>query len=133
VVPPQMPTGGPIGEAVLDDQSHGGPLDPESVTGLGHGQIGRVGEEASPARRTPMLGLPEDEVDRTIVAGVAEVVEAAVCDAVAACPVATARAATPRVIATVSFQARRGQVFGACDPLGNIRDIVTGWAHGHPS
>jgi hypothetical protein len=128
-----MPTGGPIGEAILDDQSHGGPLDPEGVTGLGHGQVGRVGEEASPARRTAMLGLPEDEVDGTTVAGIAEVVEAAVCDAVAARAVATGRAATPRVIATVSLQAGRGQVFGACDPLRKIRDIVTGWAHRHPS
>src|SRR6266705_1650848 len=39
VVPPEMPTRGPIGEAVLDDQSHGGPLDPEGVTGLGQGQV----------------------------------------------------------------------------------------------
>jgi hypothetical protein len=80
-----------------------------------------------------MLGLPEDEIDGTTLAGVAEVVEAAVCDAVAARAVATARAATLRVIATVSLEAGRGQVFGACDPLRNIRDIVTGWAHGRPS
>jgi hypothetical protein len=133
MVPPQMPTGGPIGEAVLDDQSHGGPLDPEGVTGLGQGQVGHVGEEASPTRRTPMLGLHEDEVDGTTVAGIAEVVEAAVCDTVAAGAVATGRAATPWVIATVSFQTGRGQVFRACDPLGNIRDIVTGWAHGRCS
>jgi hypothetical protein len=76
-----------------------------------------------------MLGLQEDEVDRTAVAGVAEVVESTVCDAVAAGAVATARAATPWVIATVSFQAGRGQIFRACDPLRNIRDIVTGRAH----
>jgi len=80
-----------------------------------------------------MLGLPEDEVDGTAVAGIAEVVEAAVGDAVAARAVATGRAATPGVIATVSFQTGRGQVFRACDPLGNIRDIVTGWAHGRCS
>jgi hypothetical protein len=42
-----------------------------------------------------MLGLQEDEVDRTAVAGVAEVVEATVCDTVAAGAVATASAATP--------------------------------------
>jgi hypothetical protein len=73
-----------------------------------------------------MLGLPEDEVDRTVVAGIAEVVEAAVCDAVPPGAVATGRTATPQVIATVSFQTRCRQVFRACDPLGNIRDIVTG-------
>lgn len=133
MVPPQMPTGGPIGEAVLDDQSHGGPLNPEGRAGFGQGQVGRVGEEAALARRTPMLRLPEDEIDGTIVARVAKVVKAAVCDAVAARAVATGRAATPWVTATVSLEARRGQVFGACDPLRNIRDIVTGWAHGHPS
>ena len=84
VVAPQMPTRGPIGEAVLNDQSHGGPLDPQGVMGLGQGQVGRVGKEASPARRTTMFGLPEDEVDGTTVAGIAEVVKAAMCDAVAA-------------------------------------------------
>jgi hypothetical protein len=80
-----------------------------------------------------MLGLPEDEVDGTTVAGIAEVVEAVVCDAVAACGVATRRAATSRIIATVSLESRRGEVFGASDPLRNIRDIVTRWAHGHSS
>jgi len=133
VVTPQMPTRGPIGEAVLNDQSHGRPLDPEGVMGLGQGQVGRVGKEASPARRTPMLGLPEDEVDGTTVSGIAEVVEAAVCDAVAACGVATRRAATARIIATVSLQSRRGEVFGVSDPLRNIRHIVTRWAHGSSS
>jgi hypothetical protein len=76
-----------------------------------------------------MLGLQEDEVDRTVMAGVAQVVEATACNAVAAGAVATASAATPWVIATVSFDAGRGQIFGACDPLGSIRDIVTGRVH----
>jgi hypothetical protein len=80
-----------------------------------------------------MFGLPEDEVDGTIVAGIAEVVKPAVCDAVAARGVSTRRAATSRIIATVSLQSRRGEVFGASDTLRNIRDIVTGWAHGHSS
>ena len=76
-----------------------------------------------------MLGLQEDDVDRTALAGVAEVMKATVCDAVPAGTVTTAGTATPWVIATVSFQAGRGQIFRACDPLGNIRDIVTGRAH----
>lgn len=76
-----------------------------------------------------MLRLQEDEVDRTAVAGVAEVVEATECEAVAAGAVATASAATPWVIATVPFQAGRGEIFRAGDPLGNIRDIVTGRVH----
>lgn len=133
MVPPQMPTGGPIGEAVLDDQSHGGPLDPEGISGLGQGHVGHIGEEASSARRAPMLGLQEHEVDGTAMAGIAEVVEAAVCDTITAGAVATGRTATPRVIATVLFQSGRGQIFRACDPLGNIRERVTGWAHGRRS
>jgi hypothetical protein len=76
-----------------------------------------------------MLGLQEDEVDRTAVAGVAEVVEATAGDTVTAGAVATASAATPWVVATVLFQLGRGQIFRACDPFGNIRDIVTGRAH----
>jgi len=76
-----------------------------------------------------MLGLQEDEVDRTTVAGVAEVVEATAGNTVAAGAVATASAATPWVVATVLFQSGRGQIFRAYDPFGNIRDIVTGRAH----
>jgi hypothetical protein len=129
VVPPQMPTGGPIGEAVLDDESHGGPLDPEGIEGFGPGQVGDVGEEASSARQAPMLGLLEDEVDGAVVARVTEVMEVTVCDAVAAGGAATGWAATPGIIATVAFQSRRGQILRASDPLGIIRDIVTGWAH----
>ena len=63
-----------------------------------------------------MLGLPEDEVDGTIVAGIAEVVEAAVGDAIAAGAVATGRAATPRVIASVSFQTGAGRSSGRVIP-----------------
>jgi len=80
-----------------------------------------------------MLGLPEDEDDGTAVAGIPEVVEAAECDAIAMGGAATGWAATPWIIATVAFQSRRGQIFRACDPLGNIRDVVTGWAHGRCS
>jgi hypothetical protein len=80
-----------------------------------------------------MFGLQEDEVDGAAVAGIAEVVEVAEGDAVAAGGAVTARAATPWVIATVAFQSGRGPIFGACDPLGNIRDRVTGWAHGRCS
>jgi hypothetical protein len=80
-----------------------------------------------------MLGLLENEVDGAAVATIAQVVEAAVCDAVTAGAASTARAATPWVIATVAFQSRRGQIFRACDPLGNIRDVVTGWVHGRCS
>jgi len=76
-----------------------------------------------------MLGLQEDEVDRTTVAGVAEVVEATAGNTVAAGAVATASAATPWVVATVLFQSGRGQIFRAYDPFGNIRDIVTRRAH----
>ena len=54
-----------------------------------------------------MLGLPEDQDDGAAVAGIAEVVEAAVCDAVAAGAAATGRAATLWVIATVAFQSGR--------------------------
>src|SRR5205809_7584961 len=50
VVPPQVPTGGPIWEAVLDDQSHGGLFDPQGVTGLGQVPVGHVGADARPAR-----------------------------------------------------------------------------------
>ena len=132
MVAPQMPTRGPIGEAVLNDQSHGGPLDPQGVMGLGQGQVGRVGKEASPARRTTMFGLPEDEVDGTTVAGIAEVVKAAMCDAVAARR-GHKKGSDVSDNCDCVAPVERGEVFGVSDTLRNICDIVTGWAHGHSS
>jgi hypothetical protein len=50
VVAPEVPTGGLIGEAVLDDESDGQGHDPMGVAGPGRGQVGHIGGKSPDAR-----------------------------------------------------------------------------------
>src|SRR5947208_8032021 len=50
VLAPEGPTGGPIRQAVLDDQSDGGVDDASCVVAAGVGEVGHVGVEILAAR-----------------------------------------------------------------------------------
>lgn len=56
MVPPEMPTGGSIGQVVLGHQSHGQTHDAMGVLAVGGGQIAGVGLEVMAAVPAVMLG-----------------------------------------------------------------------------
>jgi hypothetical protein len=64
VVAPQMPTGGLIGQAVLDDESHGQGDDAMDIMGLRHGVVGHVCVDVFAAAGAAMLGIHKVNVAR---------------------------------------------------------------------
>ena len=75
VVAPQGPSGGAVGQAVLDDQADGGVDDATGVVAAGVGQVGHVGVEVLAALRAEVPGVEHNEVAGSAGEGVAEVVE----------------------------------------------------------
>ena len=130
VVPPQVPLRRLVRQAVLGDESDGQVLDAAGVLALGPGQVGEVGGEEEVAVGAVMPGDSDDEVDRAASARVAEVVQGARGDGVAAGAGATARAAAGSVVAAALFDPGLGEVLDAGDALGGIGDIFAGSVHG---
>jgi len=62
VVTPEGPTGGAVGQAVLDDQANGRVAHPAGVVTTGCGEVGGVGVEVLAAAGTVMLGSEDDEI-----------------------------------------------------------------------
>src|SRR3954452_6933560 len=82
VVAPQGPSGGAVGQAVLDDQADGSVDDPVGVVTAGVGQVGHVGVEVPAALRAEVPGVEHNEVAGPTGEGVAEVVEGATAPAI---------------------------------------------------
>src|SRR5262245_56134103 len=62
MAPPQVPAGGLVGQAVLDDQSHGQRNDRRGGMGFGQGVVGHVRIEVVAAPGTAVLRIPEMNV-----------------------------------------------------------------------
>ena len=98
MVAPHGPSGGAVGQAVLDDQADGGVDDPAGVVTAGVGQVGHVGVEVPAALRAEVPGGEHDEVAGPTGEGVAEVVEGATAPAIAVGTVLTSRAGPAAVV-----------------------------------
>ena len=106
---PEGPTGGAIGQAILDDQSDGGVDDASGVVAAGVGEVGHVGVEVLAAAGAIMLGVDQDDVAGPPGEGIAQVVEGAACQAVAVGAMAAARAGPPAVISALAGDLGLGQ------------------------
>ena len=106
MIAPQMPTGGLIRQAVLDDESHGERNDAMGVVSLGQGVFGRVRVEMFSAGRATMLRVNEVNVARPTGNQIAHVVEEA-----SSCSAAKTGLATTRTRAMA-------EVAGAMNDLG---------------
>jgi hypothetical protein len=74
VITPQVPTGGTVGQGILDDEEDGQPLDTVGVGGFGCGKGGQVSGEATTATPTTMARERDEEIERPAGACVPEVV-----------------------------------------------------------
>jgi len=108
VVPPQVPTGGAVGQSVFDDETDGQPLDPVGVRGPGCGQVGQVGGETTAAASAAVSGERDEEVDGVSGACVAEVVQGACVEGIAAGPAAAVGAGARAAVAGTVFETRLG-------------------------
>src|SRR5206468_2594576 len=80
-----------------------------------------------------MFGVGDDQIDRTVRARVAQVVQGARGNRVAASAAATAPTTARRVVAASAFDTRLGQVLDAGNALGDVGDVLARTKHGSSS
>jgi hypothetical protein len=129
VVAPEVPTGGTVGQAILDDRPHSRVDDSVGVVAAGRGQIGHVGVEVLAAAGAVVLRVAEAEVTRPPGDEVPQIMEGPLGLAVAIGAVAAVRARSPLVIAAAVEDLGLGQVLNAGDAFGGVGAIDAGSWH----
>jgi len=75
VVAPEVPTRGPVGQAVFDHEPHGEVYHAVGVVTAGWRQIREVGVKVLATLRTVMLRIRDDKIPRTPEVEIAQVVQ----------------------------------------------------------
>ncbi|MBV8894340.1 MAG: hypothetical protein JO266_20590 [Acidobacteria bacterium] len=129
VVTPEVPTGSAVGQAVFSNKTDSPLLNTAGVQAVGQSQVGDVTGEATAAAEAAMAGESDNQINGPVRAGIAEVMQSASGNGIAASAVTTARAGSRWPIATAPLDARLGQVFDPGDALGAIRNIFPWSTH----
>src|SRR5262245_64000478 len=82
---------------------------------------------------TAMLGVSDNQIDRASRVGVAQVMQGARGDGVAARPAAAQPATASRVVTAPMFDARLGKILDPGNALGDVRDVLAWTSHGSSS
>jgi hypothetical protein len=130
LIAPQMPTGGLIRQAVLDDESHGHADNTVSVVGLGQGVVGHVRVEMLPTARAMMLRVDQMNLARPPSHDVADVVQDALSGSAAKTGFAATGTRSMREVPAAMNDFGFGQIFGSRDAFRGIRQISSGARHG---
>jgi len=131
MVAPEVPTGVAVGQAIFGDQTDGSLLEAAGVEAVGQCQVGNVTGEATATAEAAMAGESDNQIDGAVGPCITEIMEGTGSHGVATGAVATVRTGARRPVATVSLDARLGEVFDTSDALGDIGYILT-WIT-HPS
>jgi hypothetical protein len=131
MVAPEVPTGVAVGQAIFGDQTDGSLLEAAGVEAVGQSQVGNVTGEATATAEAAMAGESDNQIDGAVGPCITEVMEGTGTHGVATGAVATVRTRARRPVATVSLNARLGEVLDTSDALGDIGYILT-WIT-HPS
>ncbi len=129
MVAPEVPTGVAVGQAIFGDQTDGSLLEAAGVEAVGQSQVGNVTGEATATAEAAMAGESDNQIDGAVGPCITEVMEGTGTHGVATGAVATVRTRARRPVATVSLNARLGQVFDTGDPLGDVRNILAWTKH----
>src|SRR3984885_2324992 len=132
MVAPEVPGGGSVGQAVLDDEADGQPLNAAGVVAPGQGEVAQVGGKATAAGSAAVSGEGNEQVDRPPSAWVAQIMQGAPVVGVTAGTLTAARAGPGAERAAVAFNTRLGEVFDLGDSLGGVGDVLAR-AHGTDS
>jgi hypothetical protein len=130
MISPEVPAGGLVGQAVLDDEADGQGHDPFGVTAAGRGQVDTVGVEVLAALRAEVLGVGQDQVGGPPGDEVAEVVEGALEDAIAVGAVTATGTGPSSEVAASLADLGCWQVLDAGDALGGIGQVFSGSGQG---
>jgi len=132
VIPPEVPTGPAVGQAILGHQADGHALDLATVTALGQGQVRKIDGEAATTAQATVPREGDEQIHGAISARITKVMQEACPHGIAAGAVATARARLGREVAAALLTARLGEIFYAGDPFGDIGNILSWPVHGPP-
>jgi hypothetical protein len=130
VVTPEVPAGGSIRQAILDDQADGHLLHAACVEAPGQGQVGQIDGEAATTVAAAMAGERDQQIDGTVGPGIAEVAQGTGRNGIAAGAGGAVRAAAGREVTAPADEARRREVLDAGNAFGAIGDILAGSKHG---
>src|SRR4030042_4123944 len=132
VVPPEMPTGRTVRQAVLHHQPHGHRPDTVRVVALGRSQVRHVHVEVPLALTAIMLRVPKLKITRSLQNQITEIVEGPLHGPmkIAASTALGARAAS--IDAAAAYDPGFRQGFNTRDSFGTIRSIFSRSRHGHP-
>src|SRR5438093_10410675 len=133
MVAPQVPTGGLVGQTVVGHQADSELLDAAGVQAFGQSQVGQIDAEVATAVGTAMLGIGNNQLDRTVRARVAQVVQGARGNRIAPSAAAAAAATACRVVAASTFNTRRGKILDAGNALGDVGAVLAWTKHDSPS
>jgi hypothetical protein len=129
VLTPEVPTGVAVGQPIFRDKTDGALLDPACVQAVGQSQVGDVTCEATAAVEAAMAGENDNQINGAVGPSITKVMEGTGAYGIATGAVPTARAGSPRPVATAPLDARLGQVFDTSDALGDIRYIFSWTSH----
>jgi hypothetical protein len=129
VVAPEVPTRGPVGQAVFDHQPDRQIHHAVGVLSAGWCQIREVRVKVLATLRTVVLRIGDHEIPRTPQVEIPQVVQCPLVLLVAIGLVPTTRTRLPEVVATVGDDLGLGQVCGCGDPSAWVGSILTWTEH----
>src|SRR5215475_9631308 len=129
VVAPQVPTRGPVGQAVVDHQPYRQIHHAVGVLSAGWRQIREVRVKVLATLRTVVLRIGNDEIAWTPEVEIAQIVQPPLELLVPIGRVTTTRAWLPEVVATVGDDLGLGQVCGCDDPGARVGAVLPWTKH----
>src|SRR5215471_18973764 len=129
VVTPEVPAGGPVGQAILDHEPHGEVHHAVGVLTAGWCQIGEVRAKVLATLRTVMLGIGHQQIPRTPHVEIPQIMQRPLRLLVPIGRVPTTRARSPEVVATVEDDLGLWQVCGCGDPGAGVGSVLTWTEH----
>src|SRR5215475_8072757 len=129
VVTPQVPTGGPVGQAIFDHQPYRQINHAVGILTAGWRQVREVGAKVLATLRTVMLGIGHQQITRTPHIEIPQIMQRPMSLLVPIGLVPTARTRVPYVVATVGDDLRLGQVSGHRDPFARVGSGLTWTEH----
>src|SRR5215813_3506783 len=116
VVAPEVPAGGAVRQAILDNEPHGEGHHAVGVVTARWGQIGEVRAKVLATLRTVMLGIGHQQITRTPHVEIPHIMQRPLRLLVPIGPVPTMWARLPDLVATVKDDLGLWQVCGCGDP-----------------
>jgi hypothetical protein len=133
VVPPEVPTGGPIGKPVFHHQPDRCLLHPVGVMGVGQGQLQHVGVEIVSTGSTVMLRIGALQLAWSPRQRITQIIERPLGRSKSIRPVTTLGTTPSAIVAGPPHDPRRGKILDPLNTFGGITHIASRAIHDRTS